>query len=68
MSSANGEVARKKLAGLREDLAASGGRGVELAEEVDELACQLGECVYSLEECGWQEAASHPSTPIETEE
>jgi len=41
-----------KLAELRSNLGACGGRNVELAEEIDELACSLGECVYG-DECQW---------------
>lgn len=37
-----------------------GGRGVDLAEEIDQLACELGDCAYSDDECHWQEPASHP--------
>lgn len=50
---------RQKLKRLRLDLDACGGRGVELAEEIDELACELGDCVYDAETCGWKSPASH---------
>lgn len=50
---------RKKLERLRADLDACGGRGVELAEEIDQLACELGDCVYDAETCGWKNPASH---------
>jgi len=43
---------RERLAELRRHLDRQGGRGVELAEEIDDLACELGECIYSAEECG----------------
>lgn len=55
---------RKKLERLRLDLDACGGRGIELADEIDELACELGDCEQSLEECkretheGWSEEAA----------
>jgi hypothetical protein len=53
-----------KLDRLRADLDACGGRGIELADEIDELACELGQCVYTLDECrretheGWSEEAA----------
>ena len=50
---------RKKLERLRADLDACGGRGVELAEEIDQLACELGDCVYDAEACGWKSPSSH---------
>lgn len=37
---------------LRRKLSDQGGRGVDLAEEIDELACEEGECEFSSEECG----------------
>jgi hypothetical protein len=53
---------RARLKRLRADLDARGGRGIELAEEIDQLACELGDCVYDAETCGWKSAASHPPT------
>jgi len=41
----------EQLAELRRHLDRQGGRGVELAEEIDDLACKLGQCVYTLDEC-----------------
>ena len=29
-------------------------------EEIDELACELGDCVYDFATCGWRNPASHP--------
>jgi hypothetical protein len=58
---------RKKLARLRLDLDARGGRGIELAEEIDELACGLGDCVYAYDECGWKSPESHSDAFFECE-
>lgn len=50
----------ERLAQLRAEFDALGGRGVDLADEIDQLACKLGDCHYSDEECFWKEPASHP--------
>lgn len=42
----------ERLAELRRELDRQGGRGVDLAEEIDDLACELGDCAYTAEECG----------------
>lgn len=55
---------RETLKRLRLDLDACGGRGVELAEDIDQLACELGDCVYDAETCGWKSRASHSLSDI----
>ena len=55
----------EQLARLRADLDACGGRGIELAEKIDDLACELGDCIYDDEECGWLHPASHPTEGLE---
>ena len=54
---------REKLAELRRHLDRQGGRGIELAEEIDNLACELGDCIYSETEC---ERDSHATNKLST--